>query len=129
MVFNMEKKSEKTFQYSYSSKQQDEVEAIKRKYMPKQEDKLEQLRKLDKSAETPGTVVGLILGIIGTLVMGTGMSCVMVWADTLFIVGIVVGLLGIVMIASAYPAYRIVTKKQREKIAPMILALSEELLK
>lgn len=125
----MEKKSENAFQYSYSSKQQSEIEAIKRKYMPKQEDKLEQLRKLDKSAETPGTVVGLILGIIGTLVMGTGMSCVMVWADTLFIVGIVVGLLGIVMIASAYPAYRIVTKKQREKIAPMILALSEELLK
>ena len=125
----MEKKSENAFQYSYSSKQQSEIEAIKRKYMPKQEDKLEQLRKLDKSAETPGTVVGLILGIIGTLVMGAGMSCVMVWADTLFIVGIVVGLLGIVMIASAYPAYRIVTKKQREKIAPMILALSEELLK
>ena len=129
MVFNMEKKSEKTFQYSYSSKQQDEVESIKRKYMPKQEDKLEQLKKLDKSAETPGTVVGLILGIIGTLVMGTGMSCVMVWTDSLFVVGIVVGLLGIVMIALAYPAYRIVTKKQREKIAPMILALSEELLK
>ena len=116
----MEKKSEKTFQYSYSSKQQDEVESIKRKYMPKQEDKLEQLRKLDKSAETPGTVVGLMLGIIGTLVMGTGMSCVMVWTDSLFVVGIVVGLLGIVMIALAYPAYRIVTKKQREKIAPMI---------
>ena len=125
----MEKKSEKTFQYSYSSKQQDEVEAIKRKYMPKQEDKLEQLRKLDKSAETPGTVVGLILGIIGTLVMGTGMSCVMVWTESLFIVGILVGLLGIIMIALAYPTYKIITKKQREKIAPMILALSEELLK
>ena len=125
----MENKQEKSFQYSYSAKQQDEVEAIKRKYMPKQEDKMEQLRKLDKSAETPGTVIGLILGIIGTLVMGTGMSCVMVWADTLFVVGIIVGLLGIVMIASAYPAYKIVTKKQREKIAPMILALSEELLK
>lgn len=129
MVFNMEKKSEKTFQYSYSSKQQDEVEAIKRKYMPKQEDKLEQLRKLDKSAETPGTVVGLILGIIGTLVMGTGMSCVMVWTDSLFVVGILLGLLGMVMIASAYPVYKMITKKQREKIAPMILALSEELLK
>lgn len=125
----MENKQDKTFQYSYSSKQQDEVEAIKRKYMPKQEDKLEQLRKLDKSAETPGTVVGLILGIIGTLVMGTGMSCVLVWADSLFVVGILVGLLGIAMIALAYPAYKIVTKKQREKIAPMILSLSEELLK
>ncbi|MBQ3163114.1 MAG: hypothetical protein IJC02_01020 [Lachnospiraceae bacterium] len=125
----MENKQEKTFQYSYSSKQQDEVESIKRKYMPKQEDKLEQLRKLDKSAETPGTVVGLMLGIIGTLVMGTGMSCVMVWTDSLFVVGILLGLLGMVMIASAYPVYKMITKKQREKIAPMILALSEELLK
>lgn len=125
----MEKKSENAFQYSYSSKQQSEIEAIKKKYMPKQEDKLEQLKKLDKSAETPGTVVGLILGIIGTLVMGTGMSCVMVWTESLFIVGILVGLLGIIMIALAYPVYKIITKKQREKIAPMILALSEELLK
>lgn len=125
----MEKKEENTFQYSYSAKQQSEIEAIKKKYMPKQEDKLEQLRKLDKSAETPGTIVGLILGIVGTLVMGTGMSCVMVWADTLFAVGIIFGLLGIVMIASAYPAYKIVTEKQREKLAPRILQLSEELLK
>lgn len=125
----MEKKEENTFQYSYSAKQQSEIEAIKKKYMPKQEDKLEQLRKLDKSAETPGTIVGLILGIVGTLVMGTGMSCVMVWADTLFAVGIIFGLLGIVMIASEYPAYKIVTEKQREKLAPRILQLSEELLK
>lgn len=129
MGINMEKKSENAFQYSYSSKQQSEIEAIKRKYMPKQEDKLEQLKKLDKSAEKLGTVVGLILGIIGTLVMGTGMSCVMVWTESLFIVGILVGLLGIIMIALAYPVYKIITKKQREKIAPMILALSEELLK
>lgn len=125
----MEKKEENTFQYSYSARQQSEIEAIKKKYMPKQEDKLEQLRKLDKSAETPGTIVGLILGIVGTLVMGTGMSCVMVWADTLFVVGIIFGLLGIVMIASAYPTYKIVTEKQREKLAPRILQLSEELLK
>ena len=125
----MEKKSENTFEYNYSSKQQDEIEAIKKKYMPKQEDKMEQLRRLDKSAEIPGTVVGLIVGMIGTLTMGTGMSFTMVWTDTLFIVGIIVGLLGIVLIAAAYPAYKIITKKQREKIAPMILALSEELQK
>lgn len=125
----MEKQSENTFEYNYSSKQQDEIEAIRKKYLPKQEDKMEQLRRLDKSAEIPGTVVGLILGIIGTLAMGTGMSFTMVWTDTLFIVGIVVGLLGIALIGAAYPAYKIITKKQREKIAPMILALSEELQK
>lgn len=126
---NRQEQASQTFQYSYSAKQQEEIEAIKKKYMPKQEDKMEQLRRLDKSAETPGTVIGLIIGIVGTLVMGTGMSCVMVWTDSLFVVGILVGIVGIALIAAAYPAYRIVTKKQREKIAPMILALSDELLK
>ena len=107
----MEKKSENTFEYNYSSKQQEEIEVIKKKYMPKQEDKMEQLRRLDRSAEIPGTVVGLIIGIIGTLAMGTGMSFTMVWTDTLFIVGIVVGVFGIGLIATAYPAYKIITKK------------------
>ncbi len=125
----MDHKQEKSFEYSYSSKQQDEIEAIRKKYMPKQEDKLQQLKKMDKSVETPGAVTGLILGIVGILVMGTGMSCVMVWTDTLFVVGIVVGLIGTVLVAAAYPVSKIITKRKREKLAPMILALSEELLK
>lgn len=125
----MDHKQEKSFEYSYSSKQQDEIEAIRKKYMPKQEDKLQQLKKMDKSVETPGAVTGLILGIVGILVMGTGMSCVMVLTDTLFVVGIVVGLIGTVLVAAAYPVSKIITKRKREKLAPMILALSEELLK
>ena len=125
----MENKQENAFTYSYSAKQQAEVEAIKNKYMPKQEDKMEQLRRLDKSVELPGTVISIVLGVLGMLVMGTGMSFCMVWADTLFVPGVVIGIVGMVLIASACPVYKIVTKKQREKMAPVILALSEELLK
>ena len=40
------------FQYTYSAKQQEEIEAIRKKYLPPQEDKMEQLRRLDKSATT-----------------------------------------------------------------------------
>lgn len=119
---------ENTFEYTYSSKRQEEIEAIKKKYLPS-EDKMEQLRKLDKSVEIPGTIWAIALGVIGMLVMGTGMSCVMVWTEDLFIVGIVVGVIGIMMIAAAFPVFKIVTRKRREKIAPQILALSEELLK
>lgn len=118
-----------TFEYTYSAKQQEEVEAIKRKYMPVQEDKMETLRKLDKSVSQPGTIVGLLLGIVGTLIMGTGMSMVMVFDKVFFIPGIIVGILGIIILASAYPVYKKITEKQKEKIAPQILALSEELLK
>ena len=53
----------------------------------------------------------------------------MVWADTLFILGILVGVLGIAGVTAAYPIYIHITKKQREKLAPEILRLSDELIK
>ena len=117
-----------TFEYAYSSKQQEELEQIRKKYLPQEEDKMALLRKMDRSVETPGMVAGLVLGIIGCLVLGTGMSFVMVWSDTLFIAGIAVGVLGFLLIATAYPVYAKITKKQREKLAPKILELTEELL-
>ena len=40
---------EETFEYTYSAKRQEEIEAIKNKYLPPKEDKMEQLRKLDTS--------------------------------------------------------------------------------
>ena len=117
------------FEYMYSSKQQKEIENIRKKYLPKEEDKMETLRRLDKSAEKQGTTVALVIGIIGTMLLGIGMCCTMVWSSFAFVVGIIVGILGILLIASAYPAYAKTTRKQREKFAPQIIALSEELLK
>lgn len=117
-----------TFEYAYSSNQQEELEQIRKKYLPQEEDKMALLRKMDRSVETPGMVAGLVLGIIGCLVLGTGMSFVMVWSDTLFIAGIAVGVLGFLLIAAAYPVYTKITKKQREKLAPKILELTDELL-
>lgn len=120
-------KSNKSFEYTYSAKQQKEVEDIRKKYLPKEEDKMETLRRLDRSAEKPGTVAAIIIGVIGSLILGLGMCCTMVWADKLFILGIVVGLLGMAVLALAYPMYKKITQSQREKIADQILALSAEL--
>ena len=107
------------FQYTYSAKQQEEIEAIRKKYLPPQEDKMEQLRRLDKSTTKKGTAL--------SIVMGVGMCCSMVWMGNLFIPGIILGLLGIALVAAAHPVYRRVTKKEREKLAPRILQLTEEL--
>ena len=115
------------FEYTYSPKQQQEIESIRKKYLPKEEDKMETLRRLDRSAERPGTVAALVLGTVGTLLFGFGMCCTMVWADTLFVLGIVMGILGIAILSPAYLVYQKITKKQREKIAGQIIALSEEL--
>jgi uncharacterized membrane protein YeaQ/YmgE (transglycosylase-associated protein family) len=116
-----------TFNYNYSSKQQEEIQRIREKYVPKEENKMEQLRHLDESATKPGTIAALAVGIIGTLLLGVGMCCSLAWAESYFIVGIVIGVIGIAVLVAAYPLYMYITKKQREKIAPEILKLTEEL--
>ena len=65
------------FHYTYSAKQQEEIQHIREKYLPKAEDKMEQLRRLDRSATKKGTIVSVALGVIGCLVMGIGMCCTM----------------------------------------------------
>lgn len=127
-------KNKETFTYTYSAKQQEEVKKIREKYLPKEvqadsrADKMEQLRRLDNSVTQKGTVISLIAGILGALILGTGMSMCMVWTE-LFVLGIIVGIVGIVMVSAAYPLYSYVTKKEREKIAPEIIRLTDELMK
>ena len=122
----MENKKE-TFEYTYSAKQQQEIENIRKKYLPKEEDKMEQLRRLDRSATKKGTMVSIILGTVSALILGVGMCCTMVWPETLFIPGIIVGIIGIAGVADAYPIYLSITRKERKKLAPQILKLTEEL--
>lgn len=121
----------RNFEYTYSASEQAEVKRIKEKYLPREErqTKLEQLKALDASVERRASVLSLSTGILGTLLMGLGMSCTMVWADRLFVPGIVIGLLGIAVAAAAYPIYKRAIERQREKLAPLIMKLAEELEK
>ena len=128
----MEEKN--VFEYNYSAKQQEEVDAIKRKYLPQEEkakelSKLDELKKLDKKVEMTATLWSIVVGVIGTLIFGTGMSLIMAFETAMYTAGILSGILGIAGMALALPVYRRVLKKQREKAAPKILALTEELEK
>lgn len=118
-----------TFQYTYSAKEQAEIKRIRSKYTPKEENKLEQLQRLDASATQKATMYAIIVGVIGALILGTGMSCCMVWTDALLIPGIVIGVIGMAVLAVAYPLYNRTLKKERERIAPEILRLTDELMK
>lgn len=115
------------FEYTYSAPEQEEIRRIREKYVPREESSLEKLRRLDAQAEHPGTVAALVLGVVGTLVFGTGLCSCLVWER--YALGIAVGILGGTLLALAYPAYVRITKKRREKLAPEILALAEELRK
>ncbi len=118
-----------SFSYTYSAKQQKEIEDIRKKYLPKEEDKMTQLRRLDESVGKKAMAVSLTVGIISVLVMGIGMCCCMVWDGVWFIPGIFIGLIGIAGVALAYPVYNHVVKKERRRIAPEIIRLTDELMK
>lgn len=123
-----------SFQMTYSARQQEELQAIRKKYVVPEKDKLEQLRALDASVEKKAAAVSLSAGVIGTLLMGTGMSLILselgeVLGSAAFPIGILIGLAGISILACAYPLYVRTLKKEREKIAPEILRLTDELLK
>ena len=127
------------FVYTYSAKEQAELQKIRDKYTPptESEDKMERLRRLDSGVTNTALAVSLILGIIGTLVLGFGMSLIMTDLGeilgandhTAIVIGIVVGLVGGVLASLAYPLYTAIVKAKRKRIAPEILRLTEELMK
>ena len=129
----------KGFQYTYSAKEQAELKRIREKYTPstEAEDKMERLRKLDAGVTQKAQIVALVFGVIGALILGIGMSlCMSDFAEILgsyremaLIIGIPIGLFGGVLAALAYPMYNLIVKRERKKIAPEIIRLTDELMK
>lgn len=116
------------FEYTYSALRQSEVQRIREKYLPKEVTKLEQLRTMDESATRRGNAVSIVHGVSHTLLLGLGMSCSMVWAGPLFLPGIAIGCVGLAGVLATYPIYSRIVKQDREKIAPEILRLADELI-
>lgn len=109
-----------------------EAKNIREKYAPEKNktvDKMTTLKKLDESAEKPGKIFSVSVGIISVLILGVGMCCTMLWSQSFFALGIIVGLIGLVGIAAAYPIYVNVTKKQRARIASQVISLADEIIK
>ena len=131
----MENHPEKeTFIYTYSAQQQEEIKNIRQKYLAPEEDKMEQLRKLHHSATRKAEVRAIVLGVLGTLIMGFGMSLILTdigavfGLDYAFVSGIVIGIFGMIPVTLAYPTYNYVLKRERKRIAPEILRLTDELI-
>ncbi len=138
MENNNENLKEKNgFSYTYSAKERDELKRIREKYLPKEENKMEFLRKLDAGVVYKARTISIILGVLGALILGFGMSMCMTSfgtaivpnAEISVIVGIVIGVIGGILAAIAYPIYSTVLKRERKRIAPEIIRLTDELMK
>ena len=131
--------SNNTFEYMYSAKDQEEIKKIRKKYVTqsKVEDKMTRLRRLDASVTKTANTVSIILGVVGSLVLGFGMSLFMsdlgqnlgLNVNSSMVWGVGIGIVGAVIVSIAYPVYNIVVKNKRKQLAPEIVRLTDELMK
>ena len=127
------------FQYTYSAREQAELKRIRDKYTAptEVEDKMARLRRLDARVTNTAQAVALVFGVIGTLILGFGMSLVMtelaeslgISGDAAMVIGIIVGIVGGVLASLAYPIHNAIVKAKRKKLAPEIIRLTDELMK
>ena len=119
--------NKESFNYTYSSIHKEEIEKIRNKYVQNQESDLDELRKLDQKVTNTATFGSILVGIVGVLVFGTGLSLVLSFGK--MILGIIVSFFGLLVMGCALLVNKFITKKLREKYGPRILELSERLLK
>lgn len=121
---------ENTFSFKYSAKENEEIQEIRKKYLPKSESRLDELKRLDAQVQKAGVVEALCIGVISSLIFGLGMSLAMQVLGSgiaTMLLGILVGIIGMAGMASAYPVCRAKQRKIKEKLSPRILELIDEL--
>ena len=113
--------------YQASERDQKKAEDIRRQYVSREENKMEQLQKLDSRVKLPGKIAGSILGVIGALVMGAGMSLVMVWGN--MAMGLALSIPGLAVLLLGFLAYYLITGSRKKKYAAEIMRLSGDVMK
>lgn len=136
----MDKRNENGgFRYTYSASEQEELRRIRERYTAptETENKMERLRRLDAGVAAKAQAVSLIFGVIGTLILGLGMSLIMSELGTLLGLGfalrlglgIGIGAVGGTLAGLAYPMYAVILEREKKRVAPEILRLTEELMR
>ncbi len=130
-------KDKQSFLYTYSASEKEEIERIRKKYLiaenDEAENKIDLLKAMDKKVTSKATVAALICGVLSTLCMGAGMSFIMtdigaqLSLKSSILIGLFMGILGVAGIISAYPLYSIILKRERRRIAPQMIKLTNEL--
>ncbi len=119
------------FNYKYTApteEERKEIYSIRSQYAPKEESesKIDRLRRLNNLVQNTATIWSLVLGVVGILVFGLGLTMILEWSVWLW--GIVLMVIGCVPMSISYPVYKAVLKKYKARYGEEILKLTEELL-
>lgn len=106
------------------------AEQLVNEYAPKDTSKVVALRKLDARAKLPATIFAYTFGILAALVTGVGMCLSMnvIGSGTtaMFVLGVIIGLIGLCGMGVNYPIYRKLLAAGKKKYAFEIMELAKE---
>ena len=107
------------------------AEQLANEYAPKDTSKVVALKKLDARAKLPATVFTYTFGIIAALVTGVGMCLSMDvignGTTAMFILGVIIGIIGLLGMGINYPIYKKMLNKGKQKYAFEIMELAKEI--
>lgn len=107
------------------------AEQLANEYAPKDMSKIVALRKLDAKAKRPANIFAYTLGTLAALITGIGMCLSMkVIGDgtvAMFVLGIIIGIVGLIGISVNYPVYRKLLERGKKKYAFEIIELAKEI--
>ncbi|MFR1831988.1 MAG: dihydropteridine reductase [Lachnospiraceae bacterium] len=107
------------------------AEHLANEYAPKDDSKVIALRKLDARAKLPATIFTYTFGIFSALITGIGMCLSMDvignGSITMFVLGVVIGIIGLVGISVNYPIYKKMLVHGKQKYAFEIMELAKEI--
>lgn len=107
------------------------AEQIANEYARKDTSKVIALRKLDTRVKLPSAIFAYSVGIVSSLIFGTGMCFAMgqIGSKTTgsFMLGIVIGVLGMIGVCINYPIYRRILENRKKKYAFEIIELAKEI--
>ncbi|MGN1078132.1 MAG: dihydropteridine reductase [Candidatus Gallimonas sp.] len=110
------------------SQKQSYAKRLREEYAERKEDKTDELQKLDAAVKRPALIFAFTFGILGALVLGTGMCLAMKIIGDLLPLGIVIGCLGLAMIGANYFLYRTILNRRKRIYGERILSLSDDIL-
>ena len=107
------------------------AEQLANEYAPKDTSKVVALRKLDTKAKLPAIIFTYTFGIIAALVTGIGMCFSMNvignGTSTMFVLGVIIGIIGLMGMGINYPVYSKMLAKGKQKYAFEIIELAKEI--
>lgn len=111
-------------------RKRNDIPAFRKDALPaeKEDERYVELKNLEKKIRRPVEIVSFLLGILGILLFGAGLSICLEALKASFTLGVVFGILGLFILLVTYPFGKNWLERRKKRYAKKVLALTDSLL-